>query len=237
MSKSLKRLNAPKSWSIPRKEVVFTVKPSPGAHSTERGIPLLVLIREILKMENIARDVHKIISDKKVYVDNRVIKDYKFNVGIMDTLYFEGMDVAYRMAVDNNGRVIPYKISSNDRQWKLDRIDNIQTIKGNRTALHMFDGRTILVDKSTKYKTGDVLKISLPDQKILDHFRLEEGNVALIWKGKNASKVGTISKYEIIKSSMSNLIYFKEGFITTKANAYVIGKKVPEISLPEVKVQ
>ena len=46
----LKRLVAPRSWSIARKEKTWTTKPMPGKHSLEGAIPISTILRDYLNV-------------------------------------------------------------------------------------------------------------------------------------------------------------------------------------------
>ena len=50
MKNHLKRIAAPKSWLINRKSSTFIVRPNPGAHALDKGLPLGVIIRDNLKL-------------------------------------------------------------------------------------------------------------------------------------------------------------------------------------------
>ena len=50
MTQDLKRLNAPKSWPVPRKSNVWVTSPNPGPHSREGCMPLSVVLRGVLKV-------------------------------------------------------------------------------------------------------------------------------------------------------------------------------------------
>ena len=86
-----------------------------------------------------------------------------------------------------------------------------------------------------QYRTGDVLKIELPSQKIVKAFKLEKGNLALLVGGSHPGSLQTIESYEIRRGSASNLVTFKEGFSTVKENVFVVGEKTSEIKLLEAK--
>ena len=55
----LKRLAAPKTWGITRKNTKFITKPVPGPHGMQAGMPLSVLIKEILNYAGTTREVKK----------------------------------------------------------------------------------------------------------------------------------------------------------------------------------
>ena len=47
----LKRLVAPRSWNIARKERTWTTKPMPGKHSLEGALPISTILRDYLKVD------------------------------------------------------------------------------------------------------------------------------------------------------------------------------------------
>ncbi|MEM4788723.1 MAG: S4 domain-containing protein, partial [Ignisphaera sp.] len=96
-SSHLKRLAAPAFWPILRKEYKWITKPSPGPHLLERCIPLLVLIRDVLKLAENAREAKKIIFDGEVLIDGRVRRDFKFPVGLMDVVSIPKINMYIRI--------------------------------------------------------------------------------------------------------------------------------------------
>ena len=67
-SKHLTRHAAPAFWPILRKEWRWAVKPSPGPHSIERCLPLLIIVRDILGYAKTAREARKIIAQGHIKV-------------------------------------------------------------------------------------------------------------------------------------------------------------------------
>ena len=113
------------------------------------------------------REVRKILHNGLAKVDGRVVKDTRRGVGIMDVLTL-GED-NYRCVLDTNGRLRYRPISPEEATWKVCRIEGKSTIKGGKTQVHLHDGRNIIVDDASEHKTGDSLKISLPEQEVLAH--------------------------------------------------------------------
>ena len=62
-----------------------------------------------------------------------------------------------------------------------------------------------------------------------------EGNLAMIIGGKHAGELSAVDRIELTRGSAENVVWLKDGFSTTKSNVFVVGKKTPEIALPEVK--
>ncbi len=233
MSDHIKRLAAPRIWTIPRKMYPFAPKPSPGPHAAENSIPLLIVLRDMLNLAKNKREAKKIAASRKVMIDGRVVTDIRFPVGFMDVVTIKDLDKNYRMVYDVNGNLRIVEIPKDHAEWKLVRIENKTVVKGGRIQLNLHDGRNILLEEN-KYRTGDVLKIKLPSQEIVAHYPLQEGSVALITGGKHRGKVVHIKEYVVVRGSQDNVVRFEEGFETTKGNVFVVGVGKPEITIPEV---
>lgn len=234
MSKHLKRLAAPRTWRIPRKTHKWVVKPSPGPHSVDRGIPLLIVVRDILKLCQTDREGRRIIGRREVLVDGRVVRNPKHPVGMMDIISLPRTKESYRVLLDKRNKLTLVNVDEGQSKWKLVRIENKTTIRGGRTQLNLHDGKNILLEKN-EYKTGDVLKVELPSLKIMNVYPLAEGNISLIIGGKHVGKLATVSSYKLKRGREPNIVVLKEGFTTVKDNVFVVGFKSPEIQLPEVR--
>ncbi|MHA1688577.1 MAG: 30S ribosomal protein S4e [Promethearchaeota archaeon] len=240
--KVLKRLNTPGFLKIQRKHGKFFVKPSPGPHPSRFCLPLLHVIRDLLKIVDNYREAKKLIGQGYFKVDGRVIRDIKFPLGLMDVLSIEKMDKYYRILPDSHHGLFLHEISKEESNFKLCRISNKTTVKGGHIQLNLHDGRNILIKvedprnpKEDIYKRMDVLKITIPEQEILKLLRFKEGNLAIIVSGKNIGQMGKI----VVTSrrfgpNASTVSIQREGGETETLYDYtfVIGENQPEISLP-----
>ena len=111
-------------------------------------------------------------------------------------------------------------------------IEDKTKVAGGKLQINLHDGRNILIDKN-EYKTGDVLKISVPDQKIEDVYELKAGATVLIFRGQHAGKTAVVEEYIVTKDSSENVVRFKDGSETVKSNVFVIGNETAAIKLPE----
>ena len=234
MKKHIKRMAAPKSWAVPRKTSHWVSKPSPGPHATRESMPLLSVIRDMLKLCDNSREARFIIGGRGVKVDGKVVTDYKFPVGLMDVVTITKIDQSYRMLLDYKSKLQLVAIDDSEKGWKLARVDGKNTVKKGKVQLNLHDGRCIMLPKD-QYKTGDVLKIELPSQKVMKSFKLEKGSLVLLVGGSHPGTLQTIETYQIRRGSAPNLVRFKEGFETVKENVFVVGDKTPEIKLLEAK--
>lgn len=235
MKKHLKRLAAPRSWMISRKRHKWVVRPRPGPHGMSESIPLQIVIRDMLRYCDSTREARRLLSSRLILVDGKPVRDLKRGVGLMDVLSLMQRKEHFRMLIDTKGRLQLMKVDAKQAKWKLTRIEGKTTVKGGKVQLNLFDGRNILLDKNA-YKAGDVLKISIPSQKITDHYELAKGNIALLVGGKHVGELARLEKYEKSRNPRENEVVFEEGFSTSLHNVFVVGKKSPEIKIPEVKI-
>ncbi len=235
MSKHLKRLNAPRTWTIGRKTNVYTTKPRAGPHAIERALPLSTVLRDYLGVAVTAREARTAIGAGDILVDGRIVKDPKFAVGFMDVVQIPKLKRAWRVTLDHKARLRIVEVSEKDANWKLCQIDGKTTVKGGQTQLNLHDGRNLLVKKDD-YKTGDVLRLDLPDQKITGHFPLNEGAEVMVTGGQHAGEIAPIASIEVTRSHKANLVHLKEGdhtFTTVKHYAFPVGDKK---NLPKLEV-
>ncbi len=236
MSKHLKRLAAPRSWVIARKTNVYTTKPAPGPHPIDRAMPLGTVLRDHLDIARTAREAKRAIGSGDILVDGRAVKDAKFPVGFMDAISIPKLKQAWRCVIDDKARLRFVPVGEKDASTKLVRIDNKTTIRGGKTQLNLHDGRNLLVKKDD-YKTGDVLNLEVPAQKIVGHFRFKEGETVLVTGGRHAGEIAPIATIETTRSHKANLVHLSSGdssFTTIKTYAFPVGDK-KDFPLSEVK--
>ena len=222
----MKRIATPKTWMIGRKESKFITRPKPGPHSLQHGLSLSVAMRELLKVAKSAKEAKKIIKHKDVFVDKRKRVDEKYPIGIMDIVEFPQLEEQYRILLDRKGRLVAVKASAKEANTKLARVESKTKIKGGKTQLNLSDSRNIIIDKGKDtYSTGDTLQLSLPDQKITDHFKLEKGAVLLLVGGKHSGMVATIE--EIKQSKIIIRAARNQKLETLKKHVFVVGKEKP----------
>jgi len=238
MSKHLKRLAAPRTVRLHRKEKTWTIKSSPGPHPLDKSIPLGLIIRDYLGLCDTYRETKRAIASGDVLVDAVKRKSHKFPCGLMDVISIPKLKKNFRVLFDRKGKLTLVPISAKDAEWKLCRIENKMMAKGNKIQLSFHDGKNKLVKKD-EFKTGDVLKISLADNKISDVFKVDKGNVSMIINGSHVGQIANIEDIQIVSSSKPNLAKMKgdKEFSTLAEYIFPIGKAKPIITLPEVKTQ
>lgn len=235
MSKHLKRLNLSKITQLHRKEHKFSVKPRAGPHPNNKSLTLALIIRDYLGYSNTLWETKKILAQRKVKVNGKVVTDYKFPVGFMDVVTVIDLNKNFRVVYDTKGRLRLVEIPLEDASWKLSRVENIRQIKGKKFQYNLNDGRNFILNEKV-YNTGDSLKIDLSTGKVIDHIPLSENNFAFITGGKNVGKIAKIESYKIVNAVTPNMVKFKDGFETEKNYVFPVGVIKPLVQLPEVNL-
>ena len=223
----LKRLAAPKIWSINRKETEFITKQSPGPHSLELGIPINTILKDILKYASTTREVKKILGANNIKIDGQPRKHFRFPVGLFDVIEFPSINEFYRVIINSQGKLDLAKINKNETSIKPCKIIGKTMVNG-KLQLNLYDGKNILVDKNN-YKVGDTLLLLLPEQKISKHLKLDKESAIFLIGGRHIGEVGNVEDIVgdkiIYKNKNGSLIE------TSKNYAFVIGENKPLITL------
>jgi len=237
MKKHLKRLSTPKFWRIKKKETKWVTRPRPGPHKKFESIPLLVFVRNILRLADTSRDAKKIIKQGEILVDGKPRKDHKYSIGLMDFVEIPKINKKYRI-VSTEKDLTTIELSHNEKPYKLCRIKNKKILKDGILQLNLHDGKNLLIktknSKEDIYKTGDSLLIELPSQKIKEHVGMNKGNLILIIGGQNQGQTAKIKEIVRTRSREPNKVVCKSNgkeFEAIKDYVFVIGKTKPLIEI------
>jgi len=235
--KHLKRIASPKTWQIPRKGYKWIIKPNPGPHSLEMGMPIAVWLREYLGIAKNMKEVRFMLNSGKVLVDNRPIRDPAFQVGLMDTISIPEIDKYYRVLINQKLKLFLHEIPKEEASKKVVRVTKKQTVKGGIIQVTGHDGRNFLVDNSIK--VGDSLLITLPDQKIEKIIPVKSGTIVYFYYGAKAGTLGKVKEIKILRKPFGHtrfIVY--EDLITKDVKETVYDYAIPvgegniEINLP-----
>lgn len=230
-----KRFNAPRAWNIPRKGDTWAPAVMPGAHPKEKSAPLLIIVRDMLKLVDNAKEAKKVINEGKILIDGRAVKKTNFGVGFMDVISITTTKEHYRVLYDKKGRIMLENIDESGKDFKLCKIQNKTVLKKGKLQLNLHDGRNHLSENDV-YKAGDVIKIKIPQQEIVKHIPLKQGALVYISGGKHAGITAKVK--EIMPGTMTRkplVILEKDGqeMRTIKEHAFVIGAETPEVKVGE----
>lgn len=193
-SKKLKRQMAPQFWGIARKDKRFVVTVKPGPHKKSQAVPTAVFLRDVLKIVTSLREAKSAIYSGKVKIDGVVRKSLHHAIGLMDVIELENVSDVYRLVPTEEKLLRPIKINESEKSKKLVRVVSKTTISKGRLQIGFHDGRSIISE--SKVNVGDACLIQIPDVKILETIKLEEGSQGLVTRGNNAGQIGKIETIE-----------------------------------------
>src|SRR3989344_5664627 len=162
-----KRETVSKTWPIPRKGTKYIVVPS---HSKKSGIPVLIILRDLLKLVKTRKELEKLILEKKVLINNKVIFNANYSLLLFDTISLPSIKKYFLLNYTHNGKITVNEINENESKEKVSKVINKKVLKGRKIQLNLQDGRNILAKK--------------------------EKSKILVIKGKHMGKTGLISKIE-----------------------------------------
>jgi len=230
----LKRRAAPRAWTVPRKGTKWIKRPAPGPHAQDQSIPLLLILRDIRKVAQSAKEARVLLNRGAVQVDGKVVKDLARGLGLMDTVSFGAPPTEhFRILKDRRGKLVLTPIPAAEAAFKIGRVRFKHAVRGGRVEVTLHDGRNLLAKPDTPWRVGDSLKVHVPDQKVLGHLPLQPGQLAYVAAGSHVGELARIERVEIRNSPQPNRVHFKEGFSTIKEYVFIVGEASPQVTLPE----
>ena len=156
------------------------------------SVPTVVFLRDMLRIVNNLREAKYAIYNGKVKVNGVKQKSLHHGIGLMDVVELDGVKEIYRMIPKNGILLKPIIIEDIEKTKKLSKVKSKTTIKNNKTQIGFHDGSSIIDE--TNVSVGDTCILQIPEQKILEVIKLENGVQGLITKGANAGKIGTVDE-------------------------------------------
>merc|ERR1712031_93035 len=238
----LKRLNAPKHWMLEKMGGLWAPRPSTGPHKLRECLPLILILRNRLKYALTKKEVSQILMQRVVKVDGKVRTDTNYPCGFMDVISIDKTDEHFRMLYDAKGRFVLHRLNGNkalakENQYKLARVLRVAVGAKGVPYITTHDGRTIRYPDPLA-KIHDVVKVDIETGKAIDLVKFESGATAMITKGQNQGRVGTIVSREKHIGSFE-IVHLKDAngksFATRIMNVFPIGPKEDAtlVSLPK----
>lgn len=182
-----KRQTVPMNWSVSRKGTTFVVRPS---FDFERGLPVLIVLRDILKVVRNKREAKKAIHAKNVLINQKPARDFRHSLLIYDTLSLQPGNKNYRIVLDEGGKFRAKEIDEKEAKKKVSKVINKTKVKNGKIQINLMDGQNYLSD--TKCNTNDSVIVDLEKKQISKCLPLAEGSDAVVFSGKHSGQRGKI---------------------------------------------
>ena len=180
----VKRQTISKNWPIPRKGTKYVVV---NSHDKKNGIPLLVLLRDVLKIAKNRKEVKRILQQGLIFVNNKKIREENLSIVPFDLLKIGKTN--YELGFSEKGKL---KVKETNRKEIILKVVDKKILKNKKIQLNLLYGRTLLTEKDVK--TGD--SVVIKEKKIDQVLSLEKGKDVVVLSGKHKGKEGKIETIE-----------------------------------------
>jgi len=235
--KHLKRIRTPKSWMLDKLTGVYAPRPRTGPHKLRECLPLQLVLRNRLKYALTGRECDVILGEKDnaVKIDNKIRRDKKYPVGLMDVVSIPKCGDYFRMLYDVKGRFTLVKLKEKEAGFKLCKIKR-RTMGPNKIPYVVTHDARMIRFPNPDISAFDTVKLNLNTNQIEEVLKLEVGKNVLVTGGANRGRVGTIVNRTWLQGAF-DMIAVKDkvgnSFNTRIDNCFVIGDKEKSlISLP-----
>jgi len=247
--KHLKRVDAPHGWMLSKLGGTWAPRPSTGPHKLRECLPVSLALRNRLKYALTRREVVMIVMRRLVEIDGKVRTDINYPCGFQDVIRIAKTNEQFRLLYDIKGRYILHRIQPEEAQYKLLRVQRYSTAKKASIGKNPFqsgqagvipyivthDGRTIKYP-SPSIAQHDTVKFDLKTNKIVGHIKFDVGSLAMVTRGANIGRVGTVTSKEKHPGSF-DIVHLRDKkgneFATRIGNVFIIGQEKPWVSLPK----
>ncbi len=222
----IKKSKMPMSWPVPRKGrgKSFVAVPS---HSKSKGISLLFLLRDVLKLVKTRKEARYMTLNGMVKVNNLIRRDENFPCQVFDTLTLSVQSLGDRQPVTGsryyrleivNRKFALKEISEKEVGSKIVKISGKKILGKNEVQMNLDDGQNFISNE--KFSVGDsavlntaggsgeegVGKVTV--EKVL---ALKVGAKVEIVVGKHAGEKGELVGIEKLVRGCDYLIKFGDG--------------------------
>jgi len=223
-----KRIATPKSWLLDKLTGIYAPRPSQGPHKRRESLPLVLILRNRLRLALSYRESLMILKDKEplIKVDGKVRRDHKFPVGFMDVVSIDKTSEHYRVLYDLKGRFTLVSIKDKEAKFKVCRVVRKETGANRIPYIVTADARTIRFPHPD-IQVHDSVRVDLQEGKITEFYKFEPGALAFVTAGNNRGRVGQVvhktrhlGGFDIVSLRDSR----GHNFATRVSNVYIIGK-------------
>lgn len=147
-----------------------------AASHLNESVSIVLAVRDMLNLARTAKEVKKMVQDKMLKINGRIVEDYRESILLFNILE---ADKAYELSLlpTKKFTLVPVKNSSQ----RLCKVVDKRLVKNGLTQLNLHDGTNVLT--KSKIVVGDSVYLDM-DAKIKDTISIEKGKKVFIISGK-----------------------------------------------------
>lgn len=213
----LKRLLAPKTWPVERKEIVYITKPLPIGFEMRFGLPLAYVVKEMLHVCRSTKELKYLFSNKLINVNGKIVTEPRSLIGLFDVLVIG--DRKFRIIMRHTGKLDAIAIKS-EHPAIINKVMNKIKAKKAVLQINLFNGKNINIDaeQSKQINVGDSVITNTDKLEVLP---LAKHSMAVLFDGRHRGMIGEITH---IDDAYVALNVDGNAIKTLKKYCYVVSK-------------
>ena len=184
----IKRQKIPKTWPLSRKGTKYLAVPK---HNLKEGIPIIIILRDVLKIVGTNKEAKKILNMNKVKVNHKIVRKGKYPLTLFDILSLDNKN--FKLILKKKKFDI-VEAKGKDAEEKIVKVIGKKTVKKGALQVNLSDGRNYLIKESVK--VGDSVVLNLKENKISEILPFKEGSKIIFITGKHIGEEGVIENID-----------------------------------------
>lgn len=172
-------------WPIQRKGTKYIAR---ALNHVNDSLPVVVAVRDVLKLAKTAKEVEEMIKDKTLKINGRIVEDVRESIQLFHILE---AGKKYQLTLLPTKKFSFEEIKGNER---LCKIVSRRLVKDGKMQYNLHDGSNFIAKKDFA-NINDSAYLDLTG-KVKSVVALEKGKEALVISGKNMGVSGKIEKVE-----------------------------------------
>lgn len=181
----LTRTRTSKRYPIPRKGTKYVAR---ARDNSLKGIPVVVAVRDMLKLARSAKEVKFMISKKLLEVNGLKVKDLRDSLNLF-SIFGIGKK-KYILSLLPTGR---FTLEETKKEHRICKVVNKTALKDGKIQLNLHDGGNLI--SKEKVSVGDSIELDFKG-KIGRVLHLDKGKKVFIDSGRNIGKEGKIESID-----------------------------------------
>lgn len=185
----MKRIAMPKTWPIARKgKPRLIIEPRSAARYS---LPILVVMRDLLKIAKTAKEAKKVLYAGNVLVNNKIAHSAAHPVNTFDIVSIPEVKKHFVLFL-KGGKLALKEIPEKEASLKVFKIIGKKIINKGKIQFNLFGGKNFISD--IKARVNDSILWDLNGNKVIKHLPLKENARVSITAGRNSGLEGVIVK-------------------------------------------
>ena len=194
---------------VPRTGTKYMAVPS---HNQTESMSLILVMRDILKLVKTKKELKKILNEKKILVNGKIVKETNYPVTLFDSLAIPSVKKFYRVNLKNKYELTPASESTVGN--RIYEVIGKKILPGKKVQLNLSQGRNVI--SSEKINVGNYVVVDFAKNKITKVISLDKGVEVIVIAGKHSGAEGKIK--EILTSGEQKVAVIKTHKEEIKSN-------------------